>query len=212
MRKTLFAVVTTLLIMGGANAQKIEITPTVGYMFGGSVNFIEGKLKVLDDLSYGGIFSFKVDRDVAVEFSYSRMDTRAEWRPGYIYSPDYPELNFDLNVNYMLLGVVRKAEISEKVDGFGTIALGAAYFNPSSSWIKDVWRFAGSLGAGVKIYITDRIGIRLQGRLLLPLYFSGGGAYCGIGSSGSSCGVGLSTTSVILQGDLSGGLIIRLGN
>ncbi len=212
MRKTLFALIAILLIVNSVNAQKIEITPIAGYMFGGSVNFIEGKLKIKDDLSYGGMMSFKIDRDVAVEFSYVRMDTRAEWRSGYIYAPDYPNRNFDLNVNYMTIGAVRESEIADNIKGFGTLALGAAYFNPSSSTIKDVWRFAGSLAAGVKLYLTDRIGIRLQGRLLLPMYFAGGGAYCGVGSGGSSCGLGVSTTAVILQGDLSGGLIIALGD
>ena len=212
MRKLLFAIFAVLLMVSTTNAQKIEITPMVGYMFGGSVNFIEGKLKIKDNLSYGGMMSVKIDRDVAVEFSYARMDTRAEWRPGYIYAPDYPNLNFNVNVNYMTIGAVRDVEVNEHVVGFGTLALGAAYFNPTDSRIKDVWRFAGSLAAGVKLYITDRIGIRLQGRLLLPMYFAGGGAYCGVGTGGSSCGLGVSTTSVILQGDLSGGLIIRLGN
>lgn len=212
MKKIFIVLLVGFFCAGSVVGQRIEITPIAGYMFGGSVNFIEGKLKIIDDLSYGGMMSFHVDRDVAVELSYQRMDSRAEWRPSYIYAPDFPQLNFDVNINYMTIGAVREAEVSDNVKGFGTLALGAAYFNPSDSRIKDAWRFAGSLAAGVKIFITDRIGIRLQGRLLLPMYFAGGGAYCGIGSGGSSCGLGVSTTSVILQGDLSGGLIIALGD
>jgi len=58
------------------------------------------------------------------------------------------------------------------------------------------------------IWFSDRIGIRLQGRLLMPLYFAGAGVYFGSGGSGLSVGAG----STILQGDLTAGLIIGLGD
>jgi len=45
--------------------------------------------------------------------------------------------------------------------------------------------------------------------LLLPMYFSGGGLFLGIGSGGPSTGVGVSTGVLTVQGDFSGGLIFR---
>ena len=58
---------------------------------------------------------------------------------------------------------------------------------------------------------TDKIGIRAQGRFLIPITFSGAGMYCGIGTGGSGCSIGTSGWGTILQGDISGGLVIRLG-
>jgi len=138
-------------------------------MFGGSVNFIEGKLKIMDDLSYGGMMSFDIDDDVAVELSYARMDTRAEWRPGYIYAPDYPNLNFDLSVNYMTIGAVREAEIADNIKGFGTLALGAAYFNP-----KDSGHLIGlvSVGSGSALVSLRAFFAALIIRLVIFLVFS----------------------------------------
>jgi hypothetical protein len=70
----------------------------------------------------------------------------------------------------------------------------------------DIWRFAFTVGGGAKIYLSDRFGLRLQGRIMAPLYFSGGGVYFGTGGSG----FGVSGGIPILQGDFTAGLIIRL--
>jgi len=43
----------------------------------------------------------------------------------------------------------------------------------------------------MKIYINDRIGVRLQGRMLMPMYFAGIGFYAGIGTGGTSSGLSL---------------------
>jgi hypothetical protein len=77
----------------------------------------------------------------------------------------------------------------------------------NTSGMDDVWRFAIGIGAGMKVMFTERIGIRLQGRLLMPMYFAGVGFYAGIGTGGASSGLSLNTGSVIFQGDFQGGLV-----
>ena len=47
-----------MLIAAFSFGQTIEITPMVGYQFGGKVNFIQGDLKVQDNMNYGGIISY----------------------------------------------------------------------------------------------------------------------------------------------------------
>jgi len=90
------------------------------------------------------------------------------------------------------------------------MSAGITWFNMTSHGVSDHVSFSAALGGGVKFFFSDRIGIRLQGRLLLPMYFSGGGLFVGIGSGGTSSGVSVSTGVLAVQGDFSGGLIIRL--
>lgn len=190
---------------------KIEITPMVGYFFGGSIKFYEGKLKVKDNISYGVAVGVPLPSGITIEFNYITMPSTAQWRPYYSYEIRYPERNFGVNVNYFNLGSTRNVPLAENVVGFGALRLGAAYFNSTASDIDDVWRFEASLGAGLKVYVTEKVGLRFSGNFHIPMVFSGGGLFCGIGTGGSGCSVGVGSTSSILQGDLSAGLIFRLG-
>lgn len=60
-------------------------------------------------------------------------------------------------------------------------------------------------GGGVKIFPSERIGIRLAGHLYSTIISGGTGFWCGTGG----CGVGLSGWGV-WQGDVSVGLTIAL--
>lgn len=188
-----------------------ELTPMVGYFFGGSVKFYEGKLNIKDNVSFGFVAGLPISNGTTVEFSYTGMSSTAEWRPYFSYEGKYPARDFGMNVNYFNLGGLRTVPLAENVKGFGGLRLGAAYFNSTADDIDDAWRFEVSLGGGVKVYLTDRVGLRFQGNFHIPLVLSGGGLFCGIGSGGSGCNVSVGSTSSILQGDLSAGLVFRLG-
>ncbi len=208
--KKLLIIIVSIFTFNIVNAQ-IEISPVAGYFFSTNVNFYEGYMKIKDDMAYGINLGFRLDDTRLVEFSYVGSANNVEWRP-YTGFYDYPSRNFTITSNYFLLSGIQEVAINEQTKGFGTAKLGAAYFHPQDSHIADVWRFGFGLGLGLKYFINENIGIRFQGDLLFPLYFNGVGAYCGIGTGGSSCGVGMNSSSVILQGDISLGLIFVLGN
>jgi hypothetical protein len=48
--------------------------------------------------------------------------------------------------------------------------------------------------------------------MLMPLYFGGLGFGCGIGTGGSSCGGGATFGTEIIQGDFTGGIVLRINN
>ena len=197
-----------MLIAAFSFGQTIEITPMVGYQFGGKVNFIQGDLKVQDNMNYGGIISYSPIPMTTFEFSYSRMSTTAEWRPFAFYESDFPADQFDLSIGYFQFAGLRMFK-DGPVQPFGLFSLGWTHFNPDNE-INSSSRFSIALGGGVKLFFNDVVGIRLQGRLLMPMYFNGVGGYVGIGPGGPSTGLGVSTSVPILQGDLSGGLILRI--
>ena len=158
-------------------------------------------------MNYGGMLSVEVDRNTMAEFVYSRSDTKAKYHK---YLTGETE-TYDMSLDYFQMGVVKEVK-QGKIVPYGTFTLGATWFNMKDAGVDDEVFFSLAGGAGVKVFLSDRIGIRLQGRLMLPLDFWGGGFFVGIGSGGASSGVSLNSTAVAVQGDFTGGLIIRLGN
>lgn len=189
-------------------AQGVEIVPFAGYMFGGSINYYEGKLKIENGMDYGLSLLVPIHDFLDLEVNYTRMDSKASFTPGYGYSAfEYAETN--LATNYIHIGGISKFYKQETMaTPFGSFSLGATWFSPSDGSFNDVWRFSINLGLGVKIMFSERVGVMLRGRLMMPMYFGSVGMYAGTGGSG------VSVNSVVapVQGDFNGGLIIKIGN
>ncbi|RLD61951.1 MAG: hypothetical protein DRJ05_01450 [Bacteroidetes bacterium] len=185
---------------------KIELSPLVGYQFGGKLRMYEGDLKIKDDMNYGLAISTEMAQDTRLEFIWTSMQTSADFRPYYGYG--YLEGGFDLNINYYQIGGLKEFPSGGAVVPFGEFTMGAVQFTPSDVNVSETWRFSVALGGGAKIWLSDRIGIRLQGRLLMPLYFQGVSLYAGTGGSGMGVGAGVP----ILQGDFMAGLIFAFGD
>ena len=192
----------------------VELVPFAGYMFGGSIKFVEGKLNIEDGMDYGLSILVPVQTLLDVELNWTRMDSKATFTP---YS-GYPLLKThetNLATNYFQLGVISKFYSRETMASpFVSLSLGATWFDPSESTgyddgtsYQDVWRFSVAFGLGVKIMFSERIGIILRGRLLMPMTYGGTSFYFGTGGSG----LAVNTWVTPLQGDFHGGLIIKLG-
>ena len=183
---------------------QVEIVPFTGYMFGGSENIYEGKLKISDGQNYGISILKPIQNGMDIEMNYTRMESKLSFSPYVGFG--YQNRETYLGTNYFQLGVLKKLKPdTDKVIPFGSFSLGATWFD--SSDFGDVWRFSATLGAGLKIMLTDRIGLMARGRLMMPMQFAGVGFTVGTGGSGFSAG----TYITPLQGDFTAGLIFRLG-
>ncbi len=208
MKKILITLLVVVLLPLLSVAQNIQIMPFAGYMLGGSVHYLEGKLNVNDGPVFGGSFivaDIKYATDL--EISYFRMGSTADFDayPGY----GLQDQTVDMASNYLQIGAIKKMQASEKFFPFFSISLGTTWF--TSPEYESVWRFSVAMGGGAEIFFTDRIGIMLRARLLLPMNFAGVGGWCGIGTGGSGCGLSMNSYSVVTQGDFTGGLIFKLG-
>ncbi len=205
--KKIKLVLLTVIFPALIYAQGVEVVPFAGYMFGGSVKYLEGKLKIEDGMDYGISLLVPVETIMDVEINYTRMDSKASFSP-YAGYPllEYHETN--LTTNYFQVGALKKfANQPAKAVPFGSFSLGATWFSPSEDGFQDVWRFSVALGLGTKIMLSDRVGIMLRGRLLMPMTFAGTSLYVGTGGGG----VSLNSWVAPLQGDFNGGVIIKLG-
>lgn len=195
-----------------AFAQKLEITPFYGYMFAGKVTGYSGDLNVRDNGMYGLMLDLSIHPEMQIEFYYSRTDTRADFVE--FRGPTYKLT--DMSVNYFQIGALRQVKKMNNIVMYGVGSLGAALFSPSGESYnetpidynyEDWWLFSLTFGGGAKIFLSEKIGLRFEGRLMMPITWAGGGFMVGTGGSGFYLGGG----SAILQASFTAGLIIALG-
>ena len=192
------AMLAVALLLGAnqARAQSVQITPFVGYAFGGSV-----RDTVLDEsrsfdaaLDYGGTLNFAISESWRFELLYSRQETKIS---GNGLSP-----SFDVTIERYLAGFQE-----EKGEGniryFGTFWLGATRFVPGLAGYDAETRFGGGVGLGVKTFPVKNVGLRFEARGFYTLVKGEGGAFCANGA----CLFAFSGTG-LWQGDVSAGLIL----
>jgi hypothetical protein len=196
-----------------AQEKGIEIGGTYSYMWAGTVHFYQGEIQMEDASQWGGFASFSLRPDTKLELSYLNSRSNATYFGYPNMHQDYPQLNnvnSPVTIQYFQAGSIYQIDKGKAAPFFGVYA-GAAYFHPTGTAPKgvtynDQWFFAMSFAGGVKIYASDKFGIRLQGRLLLPMYFSGGSMYVGTGGAGVAVGAGIP----IVQGDVGVGIFLRI--
>ena len=152
-------------------------------------------------MSYGLTGDMSVAPGTLFEISWFINSSDATYYEyGYF---DYLD-NFKLTTNYIHLGIVQEMNYGESFRPYGLFSMGTTIF--SSKEYYDVWRFSLGIGGGLKYYFSDTFGLKFQGTFLLPVYFNGGGIYCGTGG----CGYGIYSGTAVAQGDVKLGLVIVL--
>ena len=185
---------------------KFDITPSYGYVFSTNLYTAQGDLIIVDSPDFGLTLDIghpNLPGGMMIQLMYNRQDTQMdvkEWPSGV------RSTLFDLIVEYYQIGVVRPLKMG-KVQPYGVVGLGAASFNPVGSNWGTEWLFAAHFGGGAKIFLSKSIGLRFQGRILLPMTFGGGGMWCG----GGGCSVGVGAYSSFIQFDFNAGIVISLG-
>jgi len=189
MQTRAFYFFTVLLIAGitmasPVGAAGVEITPFAGYTGGGDfTNATTGKsLSFQDTSSYGIMLDFKqaVDQQGGspwIEGYVSRQQTKLK-TDQTLFSGG-PSLEMD--VEYYHLGGTY-TQSTGKVQPFVVGTFGATHFDPKQSGFDSETKFSLSLGGGVKMYLTEHVGIRLDARWFGTLFNGSGGIFCSNGA------------------------------
>jgi opacity protein-like surface antigen len=181
---------------------QVQIFGLAGYQTNSNVTVASGELNFKDDMTYGLGFDVDVDRQTKLEVSWSMSATHVDLNEylGTTYTIT------DLNIHHFQGGALYEPPSNKKVSPFGLFSLGATWFQPSDANISDEVRFSIALGGGVKVDLSDKVGLRFQGRLIIPMQFGGGSIYVGTGGSGVSVGA----YTYFVEADFTGGLFFRL--
>lgn len=205
--KAIFICIIVLAVFS-AIGQEIQINPFANYFMAGRLNGYEADALFENGPDFGLGLSYGLGNGKNIEVSYTIAASSAALRRNDIGTiSEETKMTFGyIQAGYVQDFMLKQPKADIRPFLLGTI--GAAYLNPEDASYTTVWRFAAAFGGGLKYFITERVGLRVQARLLLPLFFEGGGFYCGSGG----CGAGVSTFTPLAQGDVGGGLVIKLGD
>jgi len=201
MRNLVIAATLAIFVSVSMHAQKVEITPQYGYQVGAKYNYYGGYLKLKASDQYGVTVGVNPNDDISVEFMWAQQNTTMSIQD-YIAYPQETNLS-DIVVNHYQIGAIHMFGYSD-ARPYAGLSMGWSTFNPEKERYNSTTTFTIGLSGGFKYFFTDRIGIRIQSQLLMPI--SWGGVYIGGGGGAVTAG------GSILQLNFSGGLIIGLGN
>ena len=187
----------------------LEVTPTVGWQWGGTLDYSAGgDVHANAALNYGGAIGVMVRPGEWYEVGYSYQATDLIGRP-----PGLAEFKvFDLGTHYIQLAGARNlmpAAAGGRAYPFVIGGLGMTIFSPGSTSLPldpdTHYVFSASLGGGVRVAVNDRVDLRLQTRLLLPMNFTEGSFYFGSGGAAVSVTGG----TLMPQGEATLGVTIK---
>jgi len=212
MKKILASALFIVAISYGANAQNLRINGYAAYLFDDNVDsyydvnsYYNGKIE--GGFQWGVGLEFMVKPTKGIELKYLRQDTKV---PMNYYDAGAKFKEFDVAINYILIGGSNYFDVSsEKVEPYLGLELGAAIIdvknatNSSSAKTKFAWGIKG----GTNIWLSDKVGLKIQAELLSAVQSAGGGLYFGTGGVGA----GVSTYSTMYQFGIGGGITIKTG-
>jgi len=187
----------------------LEVSAFYGYRFGGKVDVFYGPdlgyIKINDNAAYGVDLSYRVRNRFMLNLQWSRQDTDMDF---YGYQEIGAEPLGDVAVEYFMISALSEAgnPLSQVVP-FGGAGIGLVVATPQERNLDTAYRFAFTLQGGVKIWLNDKVGLRLRGAMLAPMQWGSGGLFC---STGSGCNIGVGASTTILQGEFSGGVVVKL--
>jgi opacity protein-like surface antigen len=169
-----------------------------------NTSYFDGSIK--GGFQYGGGLEVMPYPAAGVEFIYLRLDSKA---PMDYYNLIAKHATFDLASNYLFLSFNKYLPVNPKIEPFAGMQLGMGIFsvaNPDNGNSSSATKFAWGLKAGANIWLSEKVGLKIQAGLLSAVQAVGGGLYFGTGGSGAS----VSGFSTYYQFSLGGGLVIRI--
>ena len=170
--------------------------------------YYDGKMK--GGFLWGIGAEYRMAPETGIELSYFRQDTNAPTTYVVGLDPEIRFTDFDLGINYIMLGGNRHAMLgSGTIEAQGGLMAGVMFAkatDPESSISNNVTKFAWGLKGGLTFWASERAGIMVHAQLLSAVQSVGGGLYFGTGGGGA----GVSTYSTLYQFGFGGGLAIKL--
>ncbi len=180
-----------------AGAVDVEISPLLGYRFGGQ--FEEETTNRDVDVKEAAAFGLAVDVEYApdrmVEVFYSRQSTEIE--------DTNPTIDVDVEY-FQIGGVAEFTQDSYTPYAVGTI--GATRFSPDGDFDSET-RFSLTMGGGVKWFFNERWAARVEGRAYFTFFDSEAQVFC-VSSGGAVC-LFRTSSSVVWQIEALAGVTFR---
>jgi hypothetical protein len=188
--------------VGGATARAgVEIAASGGLRLGGEVASVRVETNPVEaSAAFGLTLDVPLAPDKFIAVTWSRQSTDAELRTLFA-----EPTTFDLNIDYLHAGGVYRPRREGRSEPFVMLTLGLTRVDPTRPGFDEGWGISGAVGGGARFPLSERWGLRVEGRgwfTFSEASLSGvcGGIGCSVsfGGSGGAQFEGLVGASVVL--------------
>ncbi len=187
------------------NELNVELTPFAAYRFGGSfdVEDAETSYDIKDAPSYGFIVNFRQQANTQWEIFYSRQQTEAEFS-----DPSTGNAMLDVDIDVLQGGGTYQWE-GDKVWPYLVLTAGGTKIKTRAGDVSESDTFwSGSIGAGLQIRPTERLGLRLEARAYGTFINSDTNIFCQTGPNQNVCAIRV-TGTMVSQFETLAGIVFR---
>lgn len=159
-----------------------------GYFVGGRLDALQGELDITNGGSFETGLQYQVGYQRYVGIRYLYAGTGLQFDP---YN-EYAQYELEkLNMNAHFIGLATTQYFTDNIaKPYFETTFNANIYKPEG--LDSRVYFSLGFGGGVKIELSEMVGMRIGGELQLPISGDGAGIYCGIGNYyGPNCGVSL---------------------
>ncbi len=198
MKKTIVLSVVLFFIMAAGYSQHLSVNAFGGYTFRDKINFSNAYTYI----NAGGMWGASIEgvnaQGTGLEILYQYQSTAT---PTTIYIPSQ---TFSSNtiISYLLLNFEQYYTNNPKIEPYGGLGLGAAFYKSDYQGSTSETKFAWDIKAGVKFQMSSSVGLKIGAQLLSSSQATGTAFYYGYVYN---------TYATILQFGLTGGLVFDFG-
>jgi opacity protein-like surface antigen len=198
MKKTIVLSVVLFFIVAAGYSQHLSVNAFGGYTFRDKINFSNAYTYI----NAGGMWGASIEgvnaQGTGLEILYQYQSTAT---PTTIYIPSQ---TFSSNtiISYLLLNFEQYYTNNPKIEPYGGLGLGAAFYKSDYQGSTSETKFAWDIKAGVKFQMSSSVGLKIGAQLLSSSQATGTAFYYGYVYN---------TYATILQFGLTGGLVFDFG-
>jgi hypothetical protein len=198
MKKTIVLSVVLFFMLATGFAQHLSINAFGGYTFRDRINFSNAYTYI----NAGGMWGASIEgvnaQGTGLEIVYQYQSTNT---PTTIYIPSQT-INSSTVISYLLLNFEQYYMANPKIQPYGGLGLGAAFYKSDYQNSTSETKFAWDIKAGVKFKMSSSFGIKIGAQLLSSSQATGNAFYYGYVYT---------TYATILQFSFTGGLVFDFG-
>jgi hypothetical protein len=198
-----FGLLGAAIVQAADQQLNFELTPYGAYRFGGTFDLVDtdDSYKLVDSSGHGLIFNIRQRANTQWEILYSAQQTEAEFSDAAVGV-------LDVDTQILQAGGTYQGE-GERVRPYLALTVGGTRIKTSSDGAGRSDTFwSASIGIGLQIHPTSRLGLRLEARTYGTLMDSDTDLFCQTGSNQNVCAVRLDGT-VMSQIETIAGIVFR---
>jgi len=186
---------------------RFELTPYLGYRIGGEFQQQDGPTTYeLDEGNSEGLIFNIVARDVNTQWQVLYGQQSTSLKTPLTFDPS---ARLGLDVEYFQFGgTYLFDDDGDDTRPFVSLTAGVTHFAPTLAGVDAESFFSGSIGGGVQLLKTHRVGVRLEARAFATFVNTNGAIFCRSGPQAGGCAISIHGTA-LYQFEASAGVVFR---